>query len=57
MGMLAININSIALSDVLRQKGIGVKMVNSFGIDGVVERFNKDKCIKHIEAGKVIIFG
>jgi len=55
--MLAININSIALADVLSRKWIGSKLVNSFWIDGVVERFNKDKAVKNIKSGKVIIFG
>jgi uridylate kinase len=31
--MLAININAIALSDVLERKGIHTKIINSFGID------------------------
>lgn len=57
MWMLAININSIALADTLAKKWIGTKLVNSFWIDGVVERFNKDKAVKNIKSGKVIIFG
>ena len=57
MWMLAININSIALADVLSRKWIGSKLVNSFWIDGVVESFNKDKAVKNIKSGKVIIFG
>jgi hypothetical protein len=31
--MLAININSIALADILNRKKIEVKLVNSFAID------------------------
>ena len=57
MWMLAININSIALSDVLERKGISTKIVNSFWIDGVADRFNKVKAIKAIKNKKVIIFG
>ncbi|MDQ7008901.1 MAG: UMP kinase [Candidatus Gracilibacteria bacterium] len=57
MGMLAININTIALSDVLERKGIDTKIVNSFGIDGIAERFNKQKAIKYIKNKKVVIFG
>ena len=41
MWMLAININTIALSDVLERKGVDTKIVNSFDIDWVAERFNK----------------
>jgi uridylate kinase len=55
--MLAININTIALSDVLERKGVNTKVVNSFGIDGIAERFNKVKVLKYIENKKVVIFG
>lgn len=57
MWMLAININSIALWDVLSKKWIHVKMMNSFWIEWIVERFNKPKAIKALKDWKVIIFG
>lgn len=57
MWMLAININAIALSDVLYRKGIHTKILNSFWIDGIADRFNKQKALKDLKAGKVIIFG
>ena len=57
MGMLAININTIALWDVLERKWIDTKIVNSFGIDWIAERFNKQKALKYIKNKKVIIFG
>lgn len=57
MGMLAININTIALSDVLERKWVETKIVNSFAIDWVAERFNKVKAMKYLASGKVIIFG
>lgn len=57
MGMLAININTIALADVLSRKWIEVKTVNSFAIDWVAERFNKPKAIKWLTKWKVLIFG
>ncbi len=56
MGMLAININAIALSDVLNRKWIHTKILNSFWIDGIADRFNKHKAIKDLQSGKVIIF-
>ena len=56
MGMLAININAIALSDVLSRKWIHTKILNSFWIDGIADRFNKQKAIKDLQSGKVIIF-
>lgn len=56
MWMLAININAIALSDVLWRKWIHTKILNSFGIDGIADRFNKHKAIKDLQSWKVIIF-
>ena len=57
MWMLAININTIALSDVLERKGVDTKIVNSFDIDWVAERFNKNKALKYITNKKVVLFG
>jgi len=56
MWMLAININSIALWDILSKRWIHVKMMNSFWIDWIVERFNKPKAIKSLKDWKVVIF-
>ena len=57
MGMLAININAIALSDVLGKKNMPSRVVNSFAIDGVVPRFNKQEVIGDFKEQKVVIFG
>lgn len=56
MWMLAININSIALADVLVRKGIEVRQVNSFDIDWISERFNKSKTIKSLKKWHAVIF-
>jgi uridylate kinase len=56
MGMLAININAIALADVLVRKWIDVRQVNSFAIDWISERFNKPKTIKSLKKWHVVIF-
>lgn len=56
MWMLAININTIALADVLARKWLDVLAVNSFAIDWVAERFNKPKSLKWLKKWKVLIF-
>ena len=56
MWMLATNINSIALSDVLTRKNLDVKVLNSFWIDWIAERFNKPKALKDLNKWKVLIF-
>lgn len=57
MWMLAININTIALLDVLTKRNVDAKIVNSFTIEGIVERFNKTKSVKDLSKWKVVIFG
>ena len=57
MGMLATNINALALSDILLRNKIDNKVVNSFWIDWVAERFNKIKATKDLSKWKVVIFG
>lgn len=56
MWMLAININSIAMWDILSKRWIHVKMMNSFWIEWIVERFNKTKALKALKDWKVVIF-
>ena len=57
MWMLAININAIALSDVLAKKKMLSRVVNSFAIDGIVPRFNKQEVMGDFAQQKVVIFG
>ncbi|RKW20977.1 UMP kinase [Candidatus Gracilibacteria bacterium] len=57
MGMLAININALALFDYLQRKGVKTRNLNSFAIDGVADRFNKPKAEKFLDNSGVIIFG
>ena len=56
MWMLATNINSIVISDVLNKKNIDSNIVNSFWVDWVVDRFNKLKVIKDLSKWRVVIF-
>lgn len=56
MWMLATNINTIALSDVLSKKNVDVKIVNSFSIEWIIERFNKTKTVKDLSKWRVVIF-
>lgn len=56
MWMLAININTIAILDVLTKKHVDAKIVNSFNIEWIVDRFNKTKSVKDLSKWKVVIF-
>lgn len=57
MGMLAININSLALADVLERKGVPTVLLNSFGMDGIVDRFEKQKAMNALTDKKVVLLG
>ncbi|MCQ2378662.1 MAG: UMP kinase [Victivallaceae bacterium] len=56
MGMLATLMNALALKEYFRAAGQEVLLQSSFGIDGVVERFNRDRAVKALEAGVLVIF-
>ena len=56
MGMLATLMNALALKEYFRAAGQEVLLQSSFEIAGVVERFNRDRALKALEAGVLVIF-
>ncbi|MBR7068984.1 MAG: UMP kinase [Oxalobacter sp.] len=56
MGMLATVINSLALSDSLRQAGITTRVMSAIGIEQVVESYVRPKALQYLEEGKVVVF-
>ncbi len=56
MGMLATVMNALALKEYFHAAGHEVLLQGAFAIDGVIERFNRDKAIKALESGVVVIF-
>ena len=57
MGMLATLINAIGLSDALEEQGVKSRVMTSIAIPQVGELYSPEKAIKHLEKGKVVIFG
>lgn len=57
MGMLATVINALALQDVLEQKGIDTRVQTELSIDEVAEPYIRRRAIRHLEKGRVLIFG
>ena len=57
MGMLATVINAIGLSDALEEQGVKSRVMTSIAIPQVGELYSPEKAIKHLEKGKVVIFG
>jgi uridylate kinase len=56
MGMLATMMNSLALQDALRQKGVEARVMSALRMDQVVEPYIRPRAIRHMNEGKVVIF-
>lgn len=56
MGMLATMMNSLALQDSLRQKGVEARVQSALRMDQVVEPYIRPRAIRHMNEGKVVIF-
>lgn len=57
MGMLATVINCLALQEALIQEGNEAVVMTALDIQRVGESFNKDKAVKYLDNGQVVIFG
>ena len=56
MGMLATNINALALQDALERKGILTRVQSAIRMEQIVEPYIKRKATRHFEKGRVVIF-
>lgn len=56
MGMLATIMNALALQDAMRRKGLISRVQSALRIDQVVEPYIRNKAIRYLEEGKVVIF-
>ena len=57
MGMLATVINALALQSSLENEGIETRVQTAIKIDEVAEPFIRRRAIRHLEKGRVVIFG
>lgn len=57
MGMLATMINSIALQDALERIGIQTRLMSAIRMEEIAEPFIRRRAIRHLEKGRVVIFG
>src|ERR1039457_2847427 len=57
MGMLATVINSMALQSGLEKLGISTRLLTALEIKQVAEPFIKRRAVRHLEKGRVVIFG
>ena len=57
MGMLATAMNCLAMADVLEQKGVDVRVQTAVEMRAVAEPYIRSRAIRHLEKGRVVIFG
>ena len=57
MGMLATTINSLALADALEQLGVTARVQTAIEMRQIAEPYIRNKAVRHLEKGRVVIFG
>jgi uridylate kinase len=57
MGMLATVINAMAIQSALENLGIDTRLMSGLRIDQVCEPFIRRRALRHLEKGRVVIFG
>jgi uridylate kinase len=57
MGMLATVINSLALQDALEKAGVQTRVQSAISMHEVAEPYILRRAIRHLEKGRVVIFG
>jgi len=57
MGMLATVINALALQDALEKIGVATRVQSAISMAQVAEPFIRRRAVRHLEKGRVVIFG
>lgn len=57
MGMLATVINALAVADCLEQRDVEVRVQTAIEMNKIAEPYIRGKAIRHLEKGRVVIFG
>ena len=57
MGMLATLINAMALQSALESSGMFTRLMSGIKIESVCEPFIRRRAIRHLEKGRIVIFG
>ena len=57
MGMLATTLNCLALADVLEQLDVEVRVQTAIEMRAIAEPYIRSRAIRHLEKGRVVIFG
>ena len=57
IGMLATAMNALAVGDALMQVGCDVRVMTSVEMKEIAEHYIRDKAIKNLEKGRIVVFG
>jgi len=57
MGMLATVINGLALQSALENSGVSTRLQSAIEMDKIAEPFIRRRAVRHLEKGRVVIFG
>jgi uridylate kinase len=57
IGMLATAMNALALADVLETHGVPARVQTAIGMQQVAEPFIRSRAVRHLEKGRVVVFG
>ncbi len=57
MGMLATMINSLAMQDALEKIGVDTRVQSAIAMQEVAEPYIRRRAVRHLEKGRVVIFG
>src|SRR6266851_2715286 len=57
MGMLATVINSLAMQSALERLGVATRVLSAISMQAVCEPYIRRRAIRHMEKGRVVIFG
>ena len=57
MGMLATLINGMALQSALEKIGLQTRLLSGLNIEQVCEKYIRRRAVRHLEKGRIVIFG
>ncbi|MCF0254209.1 MAG: UMP kinase [Duodenibacillus sp.] len=57
MGMLATVMNAMALQDAMRRQGVDARVQTALSMNQVAEPYIRGRALRHLEKGRVVIFG
>jgi len=57
MGMLATLINALALQNALEREGVMTRLMSAIRADVIAEPFIRRRAVRHLEKGRIVIFG